>query len=66
VKRDVEHIAAWFYVAGSIGAIFAGDFITLFLFWELMALSSVWGPMRLPSLRRLLVFPSGSPSQRQE
>ena len=42
VKEDSQHIAAWFYVAGSIGAIYAGDFITLFLFWELMAFSSVF------------------------
>lgn len=42
VKEDAQHIAAWVYVAGSIGAIYAGDFITLFLFWELMAFSSVF------------------------
>src|ERR1041385_5919747 len=42
VKENTQHIAAWFYVAGSIGAIYAGDFITLFLFWELMAFSSVF------------------------
>src|SRR5690348_7677705 len=42
VKENAQHIAAWFYVAGSIGAIYAGDFITLFLFWELMAFSSVF------------------------
>lgn len=42
VKEDAQHVAAWFYVAGSIGAIYAGDFITLFLFWELMAFSSVF------------------------
>jgi multicomponent Na+:H+ antiporter subunit D len=42
VKDNGQHIAAWFYVAGSIGAIYAGDFITLFLFWELMAFSSVF------------------------
>jgi multicomponent Na+:H+ antiporter subunit D len=37
-----QHIAAWFYVAGSLGAIFAGDLLTLFLFWELMAFASVF------------------------
>src|SRR5512133_4336615 len=42
VKEDVQHMAAWIYVAGSVGAIFAGDFITLFLFWEVMAFSSVF------------------------
>jgi multicomponent Na+:H+ antiporter subunit D len=42
VRRPAEHAAAWVYVAGSLGAIFAGDLLTLFLFWELMALSSVF------------------------
>ncbi|MCF7686881.1 MAG: Na(+)/H(+) antiporter subunit D [Cephaloticoccus sp.] len=42
VKRSVEHSAAWTYVAGSLGAILAGDLLTLFLFWELMAISSVF------------------------
>jgi multicomponent Na+:H+ antiporter subunit D len=42
VKDNGQHIAAWVYVAGSIGCIYAGDFITLFLFWEVMAFSSVF------------------------
>jgi len=42
VKRAAEHTASWFYVAGSLGAIYAGDFITLFLFWELMAIASTF------------------------
>ncbi len=42
VQDNKQHAAAWIYVAGSIGAIFAGDFITLFLFWEIMAFSSVF------------------------
>ena len=66
VKDDKQHIAAWFYVAGSIGAIYAGDFLTLFLFWELMAFSSVflvWFRGRRESLaaglRYLLVHVTG-------
>jgi multicomponent Na+:H+ antiporter subunit D len=42
VEEDGQHIAAWIYVAGSLGAIFAGDLFTLFLFWEVMAFSSVF------------------------
>jgi multicomponent Na+:H+ antiporter subunit D len=42
VKENTQHAVAWVYVAGSLGAIYAGDFITLFLFWELMAFSSVF------------------------
>ncbi|HVU32191.1 MAG TPA: Na(+)/H(+) antiporter subunit D, partial [Opitutaceae bacterium] len=66
VKRTVEHIAAWTYVAGSLGVIFAGDLLTLFLFWELMAFSSVflvWFRGREQSLatgyRYLLVHVAG-------
>jgi multicomponent Na+:H+ antiporter subunit D len=66
VKRSVEHSVAWIYVAGSHGAIFAGDLLTLFLFWELMAFSSVfliWFRGREQSLgagyRYLLVHVAG-------
>jgi multicomponent Na+:H+ antiporter subunit D len=66
VKENTQHIAAWVYVAGSIGAIYAGDFITLFLFWEVMAFSSVfliWFRRRAESLsaglRYLLVHVAG-------
>jgi multicomponent Na+:H+ antiporter subunit D len=66
VKEDAQHIASWFYVAGSVGCIYAGDFITLFLFWELMAFSSVfliWFRGRRESLfagyRYLLVHVAG-------
>ena len=40
-----ELAAGYAYAAGAIGVCFAGDLITLFLFWELMALFStviVW------------------------
>ena len=42
VKDEWQHIAAWFYVAGSIGAIYAGDYLSLFLFWEMMAFASAF------------------------
>ncbi|EKD38325.1 MAG: hypothetical protein ACD_75C00773G0004 [uncultured bacterium] len=42
VKDDVEHIAAWFYVSGSLGVIYSGDYLVLFLFWELMAFASTF------------------------
>ena len=42
VKDDLQHIAAWFYVAGSLGVIYCGDYLVLFLFWELMAFSSTF------------------------
>jgi multicomponent Na+:H+ antiporter subunit D len=66
VKEDAQHIAAWFYVAGSLGAIYAGDLLTLFLFWEVMAFSSVflvWFRRRPQSMaagfRYLLVHVAG-------
>ncbi len=42
VKEDGHHIAGSFYVGSSLGAIFAGDYLTLFIFWEIMAFSSVF------------------------
>ncbi|MDJ0926702.1 MAG: Na(+)/H(+) antiporter subunit D [Gammaproteobacteria bacterium] len=43
--RSYELAAALAYAAGAVGVCFAGDLITLFLFWELMAIFStviVW------------------------
>ena len=43
--RWYELAAAYAYAAGAVGVSFAGDLISLFLFWELMALFStavVW------------------------
>ncbi|MGF1614564.1 MAG: Na(+)/H(+) antiporter subunit D [Gammaproteobacteria bacterium] len=42
VRDTVQHTAALIYVGSALGAVFAGDLITLFIFWELMAVSSVF------------------------
>jgi multicomponent Na+:H+ antiporter subunit D len=42
VKEDAQHIASFFYVGGSIGVVFAGDYLTVFIFWEMMALASTF------------------------
>jgi multicomponent Na+:H+ antiporter subunit D len=45
IAKWYELAAAYAYAAGAIGVCFAGDLITLFLYWELMALFStivVW------------------------
>jgi multicomponent Na+:H+ antiporter subunit D len=45
VDDDAQHVAALTYAGAALGVTFAGDFLTLFLFWELMALSAaliVW------------------------
>ena len=38
--RTVELSAAFLYAGSSLGVVFAGDLLTLFVFWELMALGS--------------------------
>ncbi len=46
LKRDEgaagQHVAGLLYAGSALGAVFAGDFITLFIFWELLALTSVF------------------------
>jgi multicomponent Na+:H+ antiporter subunit D len=42
VKDDLQHISALAYAGSALGAVFAGDLITLFVFWELLALTSVF------------------------
>ncbi|WP_394132369.1 Na(+)/H(+) antiporter subunit D [Shewanella maritima] len=42
LKDTVQHVAALSYAASAVGAVFAGDFLTLFVFWELLALTSVF------------------------
>jgi multicomponent Na+:H+ antiporter subunit D len=42
VTKGGEHAAALCYAAGAVGVTFAGDFISLFAFWELMAVASTY------------------------
>lgn len=42
VKDKWQHIAAAMYIAGAFGCTFAGDFVALFIFWELMSVSSTF------------------------
>jgi len=42
IDDPVQHISSQLYVAGSLGVTLAGDYLTLFVFWELMAFSSVF------------------------
>ena len=41
-KDVLEQTAALAYAGAAIGAAFAGDLITLFVYWELTALTSVF------------------------
>ena len=42
VRDTVQHIAALTYAASALGAVLAGDLVTLYVFWELMVITSVW------------------------
>ena len=42
LKSRGHHAAASLYVAGAFGCVFAGDYLTLFIFWELMSVSSTF------------------------
>lgn len=39
VKDTVQHVAGLAYASSAVGAVFAGDLLTLFVFWELLALT---------------------------
>ena len=41
VEDTVQHVAGLVYVGSALGAVFAGDLLTLFVYWELTAVSSV-------------------------
>jgi multicomponent Na+:H+ antiporter subunit D len=40
VEEDSQHVAALTYAGSALGVTFAGDFLSLYVFWELMAISS--------------------------
>ena len=42
IKDKVQFVAGLAYAGSAIGAVFAGDFLTLFIFWELLALTSAF------------------------
>ncbi len=42
VRDTMQQVAALIYAGSALGAVFAGDLLTLFVFWELLALSSVF------------------------
>lgn len=41
VNDDAQHVSALTYAGSALGITFAGDFLSLFLFWELAAVSAV-------------------------
>jgi multicomponent Na+:H+ antiporter subunit D len=42
VEDATQHVAAFVYGGSAIGAVFAGDLVTLFVYWEVVGLSSTF------------------------
>jgi multicomponent Na+:H+ antiporter subunit D len=42
LKDTLQHVAGLLYAGSAIGAVFAGDLFTLFVFWELLGLTSAF------------------------
>ncbi|NNK86110.1 MAG: Na(+)/H(+) antiporter subunit D, partial [Desulfobacterales bacterium] len=42
VKDDVQHVSGLMYAGGALGVTFAGDFFSLYIFWEIMAVASTF------------------------
>ena len=40
LRDNTQHVSALMYIGGALGAVFAGDLITLYIFWEIMAIAS--------------------------
>ncbi|NCF88082.1 MAG: Na(+)/H(+) antiporter subunit D [Verrucomicrobiaceae bacterium] len=40
VKDNSQHVSALLYIGSALGAVFAGDLISLYIFWEIMAVAS--------------------------
>ncbi|AVA26599.1 Na(+)/H(+) antiporter subunit D [Rhizobium sp. NXC24] len=61
-----QHVAAFIYVGGALGVVFAGDYLTLYMFWEAMAFASAYlvfaqrgGPAIRAGFRYLMVHITG-------
>jgi len=42
LKDTTQHVSGLLYAGSAVGAVFAGDLITFFVFWEFLSLSSVF------------------------
>ncbi|WP_339900603.1 Na(+)/H(+) antiporter subunit D [Paraglaciecola polaris] len=42
LRDTLQHVSAMLYAGSGLGAVFAGDLLTLFIFWELLAFTSVF------------------------
>lgn len=54
VKDTIQHMAAFFYAGSALGITFVGDFFSLFVFWEILAIAStflIWSRRTEASLK---------------
>ena len=65
-KRAYHHSASLVYIGSALGVVFAGDLLTLYIFWEMMAISSMFlilarntTPARQAATRYILVHVLG-------
>ena len=42
LKDNTQHMAALFYIGSALGVVFAGDLVSLYFFWEVMAVASTF------------------------
>ncbi|MCG8633742.1 MAG: Na(+)/H(+) antiporter subunit D [Desulfobacterales bacterium] len=42
VKDNLQHVSGLIYAGSTLGVVLAGDFLSLYLFWEIMAVSSTF------------------------
>jgi multicomponent Na+:H+ antiporter subunit D len=42
VKDNLQHVSGLVYVGSTLGVVLAGDFLSLYLFWEIMAVASTF------------------------
>ena len=66
VKDDLQHVAGLVYAGSALGVVFAGDFYSFFIFWEMLTVASIfliWARRTKASLgagyRYLLVHAAG-------
>jgi multicomponent Na+:H+ antiporter subunit D len=66
VKDDLQHVAGLVYAGSALGVVFAGDFFSFFVFWEMLTVASIfliWARRTKASLdagyRYLLVHAAG-------
>ena len=42
VKDNLQHVAGFVYAGSALGVVFAGDFFSFFIFWEMLTVASIF------------------------